>query len=138
MNLLQPVSNNKALTDLSLLFARVGLSLIFILAGLNKIQQYEGTAQYMDAMGVPGMLLPLVIALEVGGGLLFLIGGFTQLMALALAGFSLASALIFHLDLGNQAEFINFFKNIAIAGGFLAVASSGAGKYSLDTKLIKD
>ena len=138
MNLLQPVSNNKALTDLSLLSARIGLSLIFILAGMNKIQQYEGTAQYMDAMGVPGALLPLVIALEVGGGILFLIGGFTQLLALALAGFSLASALIFHFDLGNQAEFINFFKNIAIAGGFLAVAASGAGKYSLDTKLIKD
>ena len=138
MNLLQPVSNNKALTDLSLLSARIGLSLIFILTGVNKIQQYEGTAQYMDAMGVPGALLPLVIALEVGGGILFLIGGFTQLLALALAGFSLAAALIFHFDLGNQAEFINFFKNIAIAGGFLAIAASGAGKYSLDTKLIKD
>ena len=138
MNLLQPVSNNKALTDLSLLFARIGLSLIFILAGMNKIQQYEGTAQYMDAMGVPGALLPLVIALEVGGGVLLLIGGFTQLVALALAGFSLATALIFHFDLGNQAEFINFFKNIALAGGFLAVAASGAGKYSLDTKLITD
>ena len=138
MNLLQPVSNNKALTDLSLLFARIGLSLIFILAGMNKIQQYEGTAQYMDAMGVPGALLPLVIALEVGGGVLLLIGGFTQLIALALAGFSLATALIFHFDLGNQAEFINFFKNIALAGGFLAVAASGAGKYSLDTKLITD
>ena len=138
MNLLQPVSNNKALTDLSLLSARIGLSLIFILTGMNKIQQYEGTAQYMDAMGVPGALLPLVIALEVGGGILFLIGGFTQLLALALAGFSLAAAVIFHFDLGNQAEFINFFKNIAMAGGFLAVAASGAGKYSLDTKLIKD
>jgi len=138
MNLLQPISNNKALTDLSLLAARVGLSLIFILAGMNKIQQYEGTAQYMDAMGVPGALLPLVIALEVGGGLLILLGGFTQLMALALAGFCLASAFIFHFDLGDQGQFINFFKNIAMTGGFLAVAAAGAGKFSIDSKLIKE
>ena len=138
MNILQPISNNKALTELSLLGARIGLSLIFIIAGMNKIQQNEGTAQYMDAMGVPGALLPLVIALEVGGGLLILIGGFTQLLALALAGFSLTSAFIFHFDLGDQGQFINFFKNIAIAGGFLALAAAGAGKYSLDSKLIKD
>ncbi len=138
MNLLQPISTNKTLTDLSLLVARIGLSLIFILTGLNKIQQYEGTAQYMDAMGVPGALLPLVIALEVGGGILVLVGGFTQLLALALAGFCLASALLFHLDLGDQAQFINFFKNVAMAGGFLALAVAGAGKFSLDAKLIKD
>ena len=138
MNLLQPISNNQTLTDLSALLARVGLSLIFILAGANKIQQYEGTAQYMEAMGVPGALLPLVIALELGGGLLVLIGAFTQLMALAFAGFCVFSAIIFHNDLANQAEFINFFKNVAIAGGFLALGAIGAGKFSLDAKLIKD
>ena len=126
------------LTDSSLLLGRVGLSLIFILAGANKIQQYDGTAQYMAAMGVPTGLLPLVIALELGGGLLILVGGFTQLMALAFTGFCLFSAIIFHFDLADQAQFINFFKNVAMAGGFLALAAVGAGKFSLDTKLIKN
>ena len=116
----------------SLLLGRFGLSLIFILSGWSKIGGYAGTQQYMEAMGVPGGLLPLVIALELGGGLALLAGLFTRPLAVALAGFSVVSAALFHANLGDQMQFINFYKNIAMAGGFLALAASGAGAWSLD------
>ncbi|MDW2983220.1 MAG: DoxX family protein [Rhodanobacter sp.] len=114
------------------LFGRVGLSLIFIISGWGKIAAYAGTQQYMASAGVPGSLLPLVIALELGGGLAVLTGAFTRWIALALAAFSLASAALFHAHLGDAAQAINFWKNVAMAGGFLMLAANGAGTFSLD------
>ncbi|KZC18733.1 MULTISPECIES: DoxX family protein [Rhodanobacter] len=114
------------------LFGRVGLSLIFIISGWGKIAAYAGTQQYMASAGLPGSLLPLVIALELGGGLAVLTGAFTRWIALALAVFSLASAALFHAHLGDAAQAINFWKNVAMAGGFLMLAAQGAGTLSLD------
>lgn len=114
------------------LFGRVGLSLIFIISGWGKIAAYAGTQQYMASAGVPGSLLPLVIALELGGGVAVLTGAFTRWIALALAAFSLASAALFHAHLGDAAQAINFWKNVAMAGGFLMLAANGAGTFSLD------
>ena len=125
------------LQNSSELLGRVLMSAIFILAGLGKITQYAGTQQYMAAMGVPGALLPLVIALELGGGLLLVLGFKTRLIALALAGFSLASAVLFHSNLADQTMFFMFFMNVAMAGGFLIIATYGPGAYSLDSKLAK-
>ena len=116
----------------SALAGRVGLSLIFILSGIAKISAFAGTQQYMAAAGVPGFLLPFVIALEVGGGLAILAGVFTRQAAVALALFSVASALLFHANLADQNQFIHFMKNIAIAGGFLTLAAHGAGAISVD------
>ncbi|HEY0914635.1 MAG TPA: DoxX family protein [Pseudoxanthomonas sp.] len=114
------------------LLGRLGLSLIFIISGWGKIAGYAATQQYMEAMGVPGSLLPLVIALELGGGLAILAGGFTRAIALALAAFSLASAALFHGNLGDATQAIMFWKNVAMAGGFLMLAANGAGALSLD------
>ena len=125
------------LQNSSELLGRVLMAAIFILAGLGKITQYAGTQQYMAAMGVPAALLPFVIALELGGGLLLVAGFKTRLIALALAGFSLASAVLFHSNLADQTMFIMFFKNVAMAGGFLIIATHGPGAYSLDAKLAK-
>ncbi|WP_322618998.1 DoxX family protein [Arenimonas daejeonensis] len=86
----------------------------------------------MEAMGVPGGLLPLVIFAEIVGGLALAAGLFTRWAALGLAVFSVASAFLFHFQLADQMQFINFFKNIAIAGGFLVLAAHGAGKFSVD------
>jgi putative oxidoreductase len=119
------------------LAGRILMSVLFILAGLGKISQYAGTQQYMAAMGVPGALLPFVIALELGGGLLLVAGFKTRFIALALAVFSIASAFLFHSNLADQTMFIMFFKNVAMAGGFLIIATHGAGAYSLDAKLAK-
>ena len=100
---------------------RIFLALIFLMSGINKITQYSGTQGYMDAIGVPGALLPLVIMTEVLGGLAIIFGWKAKWAALLLAGFSILSAILFHADFANQAEMINFMKNIAIAGGFLMI-----------------
>jgi len=115
------------------LAGRILLAQLFLLAGLSKITGYAGTQGYMEAMGVPGALLPLVIALEVGGAVALILGWQTRLTALALAGFSVAAAVIFHANLGDQMQMILFMKNFAIAGGLLVVASQNpAHSLSLD------
>ena len=113
---------------------RVLISLIFVIAGVNKIGGYAGTQQYMESMGVPGVLLPLVIAFEIGAGLAVILGWQTRVAAFLLAGFSVLSAVIFHADFGNQIQFIMFTKNIAIAGGFLFLVAHGPGAYALDNR----
>jgi putative oxidoreductase len=119
------------------LLGRLGLSLIFIISGWGKIAGYAATQQYMESAGVPGALLPLVIALELGGGLAILAGVFTRWTALALAVFALASAALFHANLGDAAQAVNFWKNVAMAGGFLMLAAHGAGTLSVDHAWIK-
>ena len=114
--------------------ARLFLGHIFLLAGISKIGAYAGTQGYMDAMGVPGMLLPLVILLEVGAGLAIIAGWKTRWAAIALAGFTVISAVIFHNNFGDQMQMIMFMKNIAISGGLMLLAIHGAGAYSLDNR----
>jgi len=116
------------------LAGRVLLAHIFLLAGINKITGYSGTQGYMEAMGVPGMLLPLVILLEIGGALALIAGWQTRLAAYALALFSIVGALIFHSNLGDQMQMIMFMKNWAMAGGLLVLAANGAGAFSLDNR----
>jgi len=122
------------MTKYSSLIARILLAHIFILAGANKIMGYAGTQGYMESVGVPGMLLPLVILVEVGAGLAMLVGWQTRWAAYALAGFTVLSALIFHSNLGEQIQMIMFMKNFAIAGGLLLLAEHGAGAFSLDKR----
>ena len=114
------------------LAGRILLAVLFIPAGFSKISGYEGTQGYMEAMGVPGMLLPLVILLEIGGGILLVAGFKTRLVALALAGFSVVAGFLFHYQPAEQIQMILFMKNIAVAGGFLLLVAKGAGAYSVD------
>ena len=114
------------------LLGRIGLALIFIISGWGKITGYAGAEQYMSAMGVSPALLPLVILLELGGGLAIAAGLFTRWIAIAFALFSVATAVVFHANFGDAMQAINFWKNIAIAGGFLSLAAQGAGAWSLD------
>ena len=116
------------------LAGRVMLAAIFIVAGLDKIGAYSGTQAYMEAFGVPGLLLPAVIALEVAAGLAILIGYQTRLAALMLAGFTLAAALLFHSDFSDQMQTILFMKNVAIAGAFLLLAAQGPGLWAFDNR----
>lgn len=116
------------------LAGRLGLAAIFLLAGINKIQAYEMSAQYMASGGLPGALLPAVIAFEIIGALLLIVGYKTRWIALLFAGFTALTAIMFHNNLGDQVQFQMFFKNIAITGGFLVLAAHGAGKYSLDAR----
>lgn len=111
------------------LLARAMLAYIFIVDGVEAIGNYAGVVQYMQANGVDGRLLPLVILTELGGGLLVLFGLKTRWAAIALAGYCWLTALFFHLG-ADQA--MHFDKNIAMAGGFLALAILGPDPWSLD------
>jgi putative oxidoreductase len=122
------------MNNISLLIGRVLLAHIFLLAGINKISGYAGTQGYMEAMGVPGMLLPLVIALEIAGGLALIIGWQTRWASYALAIFTLLAAFLFHSKFGDQMQMILFMKNIAIVGGLLLLSVSGPGQLSLAAK----
>ncbi|MFM4939471.1 DoxX family protein [Aeromonas enteropelogenes] len=123
--------------DVALLVGRVLLALMFVMAGWSKIGGYAGTQGYMEAMGVPGFLLPLVILLELGGGLAIMLGLFTRSLSVLMAGFTLMAAFIFHYQPADQMQMLMFMKNISVAGGFLALAAAGAGAFSLDGRLGK-
>ena len=116
------------------LAGRILIAWIFIGSGLGKLAAYAGTQAYMEAMGVPGALLPLVIAAEVLGGALVVLGLFSRYAALGLAGFTLLAGFLFHGDASDQMQQIMFLKNLAIAGGLLILVSHGAGKISLDRR----
>jgi putative oxidoreductase len=124
--------NNNKVYDVAELLGRVLISAIFILAGFSKIGGYAGTQGYMESMGVPGAVLPLVIITELGGGLLVLVGLWTRAAAFAVGGFSALSALLFHANFSDQTQQILFMKNFAMAGGFLFLVAHGAGAFSID------
>ena len=113
---------------------RILISLIFVVSGISKLGNYSGTQGYMESVGVPGMLLPIVIAVELLGGLAIILGWHTRIAAFLLAGFSLVSAVLFHANLGDQMQMIMFMKNLALAGGFLMLVSLGAGPWSIDNR----
>ena len=120
--------------DLADLTGRILISAMFLQAGLAKIAGFTGTQGYMEAMGVPGMLLPLVIALEVLGAVAIIVGYRTRLAATLLAGFALLAAVLFHWAPGDRVQGLLFMKNVAITGGFLFLTARGAGDWSLDAR----
>ncbi|MFO1167071.1 MAG: DoxX family protein [Rhodoblastus sp.] len=129
--------NNPQIVNAAALIGRILMSAIFISAGYNKIGGYANTSAYMANMGVPAALLPLVIITELGGGLLILLGYQTRIVAFLLAGFSILAGVIFHYSVGDVPNMISFWKNVAIAGGFLGMVAHGAGAWSLDGRLGK-
>ncbi|MHB8455027.1 MAG: DoxX family protein [Acidiferrobacterales bacterium] len=117
------------------LIGRILLAAIFVWGGIGKISGYTGFVQYMQQIGLPGGLAPLVILLELGGGLAVVFGVYTRVISIALAAFCVATAVLVHYHPGDEMQMINFMKNIAMTGGFLVLAAYGAGRLSLDAKL---
>jgi len=119
-----------------LLIARVLLAFIFIMAGVGKFGAIDGTAGYISSVGLPaGTLLAWLAAIfETVAGIFILIGFQTKLTSYVTALFCLFTALVFHFNFGDQTQMIMFMKNLAIAGGFLALSVSGPGSYSVDAK----
>ena len=126
--------NPTPLTAALQLSGRALMSAIFLMAGATKVGAYAATQSYMESVGVPGALLPLVIALELGGGLAVLLGWQTRFSAFLLAGFCIVSGVIFHANFSDQMQSILFMKNLAMAGGFLFLVAGGAGPWSLDAR----
>lgn len=122
--------------NVTLLIARILLAAIFILAGLGKFGDIAGTAGYIGSVGLPAptLLAWLSGLFEVLVGLAVLVGFRTREASWALAAFSVVAALIFHNNLGDQMQMVMFLKNFAMAGGFLALATSGPGAYALDAR----
>ncbi|HEN47355.1 MAG TPA: DoxX family protein [Mizugakiibacter sp.] len=118
--------------DAAQLIGRVLLAQAFIIAAIDKIVGYAGTAHYMAAYGVPTALLPLVIALELGVGVALLLGWHTRLAALILALFSLVAAVIFHHQIAEPMQLVLLMGDLAFAGGLLVVSAVGGGRLSLD------
>ena len=114
---------------------RIFLSTLFLIEGTNKIFNYEETIQYMENFGVPGYLAIPAIILEILFPLLLIIGYQTKIAALVMVIFTIVVAIIFHTNFDDQMQFITFFKDIAIAGGFIIIFVNGAGKFSVDYKL---
>lgn len=123
-----------AVQDALALGGRILLAAIFVLSGITKLGQPEGTIGYIASAGIPFAEIVYfgVIALELGGGAMLILGLRTRLAAYALGGFSLAAAMLFHADLADQNQMIHFLKNVALAGGMLQVAAFGPGRLALD------
>ena len=119
------------------LIGRILIASIFILSGLSKLAAPAATQGYIASAGLPAPLLAYIVAIvvEAGGGLLLLVGYRTRLVAAVLAVFTLVAAVAFHHALGDQNQFIHFFKNLAMAGGLLQVVAFGAGRFSLDNRV---
>ena len=116
------------------LIARISISILFLLNGISKINNYEGTIGWMESFGLPGILIIPAIILELIGPILIIIGFQTRIAAGALSLFCIATAIIFHNEFSDQMQLNAFLKNIALAGGFLFLVVNGAKGYCLDKK----
>jgi len=122
------------MTNILDLIGRIFISLVFLLSGINKIGNYEGTVGWMESLGMPGIFLIPAIILEISAPILIMIGYKVKISAALLSIFCIATAVIFHNDFSNQMQLISFMKNIALAGGFLFIVVNGAKDFSLDKK----
>jgi putative oxidoreductase len=115
-------------------FGRALIGLPFAMSGLSKLAAYGPTTEYIAAAGLPlpQLAFAVAVAVELGGGLLLALGYRVRPVALALAAFSLATAVSFHSNFADQNQMIQFLKNVMLAGGLLQIAAFGAGAISID------
>ena len=125
------------MTNILDLVGRVFISLVFLLSGVNKIGNYEGSIGWMESFGMPGIFLIPAIILEIVAPILIIIGYKVKIAAALLSVFCIVTALIFHTDFSNQMQFVSFMKNVALAGGFLFLVINGTKDFSLERKLSK-
>ena len=128
-----------SLQSTTVLVGRTLLGLIFVLSGFAKIAGFDGTAGYIASKGLPfpQLVAALTIVVELGGGLALMAGLYTRQAVVALAAFSLLTAIVFHnfwaAPQGEQMmQQINFMKNVSILGGMMLLMAFGAGRYSVD------
>ncbi len=118
------------------LVARSSLSLIFLESGVSKILNPVATQQFMAAHGMPltGFFLVSAILVELGAGLLVLLGYKARWGAFLLIMFLIAATLIFHTNFSDHMQLGQFLKNLAILGGLVMIVQYGPGAVSFDTR----
>jgi len=119
------------------LLGRILIGVPFLMSGLGKLAAYAGTVGYISAVGLPGAPLAYIVAvlIEVGGSLLLISGYRVRPAALVMAVFSVATAIFFHRNFGDQNQMIHFLKNFAMAGGLLQLVAFGPGRIALDSRV---
>jgi putative oxidoreductase len=115
------------------------MAVMFLMSGLGKVVAPAATIAYITSVGLP---MPTVgyaasIIIEIGGGLLLILGWQTRILGAFLALFAIATALIFHRNVADQNQLFHFLKNIAIMGGMFQLMAFGAGNFSLDARLAR-
>ncbi len=132
---------HSGLQNQTALVGRILLGLFFVIAGFEKITGFQGTVGYIQSAGLPLPQLGAIIAIliELGGGLMLVFGFYTRWAAYALAAFSLVAGFLFHgfwavPEAQKMGQFINFWKNVTIAGGMLVLAAFGPGSISVDAR----
>ena len=123
----------------AMLVGRILLSLVFLIAGYRKLMAVAGSAGYFAKLGfpMPEVMVWVAIAIELGGGILLLLGWKARWAASLLALFTLIAAFAAHrfweVDPAQYANQMNhFLKNLAIVGGMMFVAAAGPGALSVD------
>lgn len=125
-------TSSASLAAAGLGIGRLLLASIFLLEGWSKLRGYDAAVTYMNRFGVPGVLLPAVIAVELAGGLMIAVGWQTRIAAVALAVFCILAAFLFHANVADRSQLLHFEKDLAIAGGLLVLAIVGAGPWSVE------
>jgi putative oxidoreductase len=113
---------------------RVLIGVPFMMSGLSKLTAYGATTALIAAAGLPFPPLAFAVAatVELGGGVLLVLGYHARLVALVLAVFALATAVSFHSNFADQNQMIHFLKNVMMAGGLLQIVAFGAGAISIE------
>ena len=119
------------------LLGRILISALFLLSGVFKISNYDGSVDWMESFGIPEMLIIPAIILEVIGPILIIIGYKVRIAAGFLSLFCILTAIIFHNDFSDQMQFTSFLKNISLAGGFLFIVANGTKDFSIEKKFSK-
>ena len=122
------------MTNILDLVARILISALFLLNGVFKISNYDGTVGWMEGFGIPGILIIPAIILEIVGPIFIILGYKAKVAAGLLSLFCIATAVIFHNDFSDQMQLGSFLKNVALAGGFLFIFVNGTKDFSLDKK----
>lgn len=124
------------LQHLIALLGRILMAALFLWAGYGKLMNFSGTVSYAASAGMPMPQLGIIVAIivEVLFSILLILGFQTRLVALVMAGFTIATAIFFHNNAADAAQLTNFMKNVSIAGGFLQIVAFGGGSYSLDAR----
>ena len=132
---------NPAFTNAAALVGRILIALIFVISGFTKITGFSGVAGYIGSKGLPmpQVLAALTIALELGGGILLVIGWKTRWVALLFFLWLIPTTLVFHrfwgIDAAQvQSQFTNFMKNVSIMGAMAMLMAFGPGPYSVDKR----